>query len=30
VDGYPVLQITDGGKTVKLNLALLRHQFLGE
>jgi hypothetical protein len=30
VDGYGVLQVTDGGKTVKLDLPLLRQQFLGE
>jgi hypothetical protein len=29
VDSYPVLGITDGGRTVELNAALLRQQFLG-
>jgi hypothetical protein len=27
VDGYPVLQTLDGGRTVELNVALLRQQF---
>jgi hypothetical protein len=30
VDGYPVLQTTDGGRTVELNVPLLRQQFLGD
>lgn len=30
VDGYAVLQVADGGKTVKLDQRLLRQQFLGE
>lgn len=29
VDSYPVLGVTDGGRTVELNAALLRQQFLG-
>jgi hypothetical protein len=29
VDGYVVLAETDGGRTVELNVALLREQFLG-
>ncbi|GGL33539.1 hypothetical protein GCM10014719_38410 [Planomonospora parontospora subsp. antibiotica] len=29
VDGYVVLAETDGGRTVELNIALLREQFLG-
>jgi hypothetical protein len=28
VDGYPVLQTADGGRTVELNVPLLRQQFL--
>ena len=27
VDSYPVLQVTDGGRTVELNVKLLRQQF---
>jgi hypothetical protein len=30
VDGYPVLATTDGGRTVELNVPLLRQQFLGD
>lgn len=30
VDGYPVIGMADGGRTVKLDLPLLREQFLGE
>jgi PglZ domain len=30
VDGYAVLQTTDGGRTVELNVPLLRQQFLGD
>jgi hypothetical protein len=30
VDGYPVLQTTDAGRTVELNVPLLRQQFLGD
>jgi hypothetical protein len=29
VDGYPVIGETDGGRTVELNVALLKEQFLG-
>lgn len=29
VDGYPVISITDEGRTAELNAALLREQFLG-
>ena len=29
VDGYAVLQTTDGGSMVELNIQLLRQQFLG-
>ncbi|WP_152563937.1 hypothetical protein [Actinomadura welshii] len=29
VDGYQVLAVTDGGRTVALDLPLLREQFLG-
>lgn len=29
VDSYPVLGITDGGRTVELNVQLLKQQFLG-
>jgi hypothetical protein len=28
VDGYPVLRTTDEGRTVTLNIPLLRQQFL--
>jgi hypothetical protein len=27
IDGYPVLQVTDEGRTVELNVQLLRQQF---
>src|SRR5690606_6591564 len=27
VDNYPVLSVTDGGRTVRLDVALLREQF---
>jgi len=30
VDSYPVLGTTDGGRTVELNVQLLRQQFLGQ
>jgi hypothetical protein len=30
LDGYAVLEVTDGGKTVTLDQRLLRQQFLGE
>ncbi len=30
VDGYPVLATIDGGRTVELNVPLLRQQFLGD
>lgn len=30
VDGYPVIGLVDGGRTVQLDVALLREQFLGE
>ena len=30
VDGYPVLATADGGRTVELNVPLLRQQFLGD
>lgn len=30
VDGYPVLQTIDGGRTVELKVPLLRQQFLGD
>jgi hypothetical protein len=30
VDGYAVLQATDGGRMVELNQQLLKQQFLGE
>jgi hypothetical protein len=29
VDSYPVLGITDGGRTVELNIQLFKQQFLG-
>jgi PglZ domain len=29
VDGYPVISVTDEGRTTELNTALLREQFLG-
>jgi len=30
LDGYAVLEVSDGGKTVTLDQRLLRQQFLGE
>jgi hypothetical protein len=30
VDGYPVIGVTDQGRTVELNIQLLRQQFLGD
>ncbi|WP_030884864.1 BREX-2 system phosphatase PglZ [Streptomyces sp. NRRL S-1868] len=30
VDGYPVLQLVESGRTVQLNKALLKEQFLGD